>query len=126
MWIAISLGVLALGAVVWWLIRNRPAGDGPNRGEIWWADVPFADGSGSKVRPCLILRRRRRGVLVLKITSQDKSHRGDHVRIPTQGWDPRAEHDSYLNVTEPILVSPAAFERRAGSVDAKVMKKLAS
>jgi mRNA-degrading endonuclease toxin of MazEF toxin-antitoxin module len=98
------------------LFRNRP-----RRGEIWWADVPYADGTGSKVRPCLVLRRRLIGIVVLKITSQDKSHRRDHVPIPTRSWDPRARHDSYLNVGEPVTVRRRAFQRRAGVCDPAIV-----
>ncbi len=85
------------------------------RGDIWWADVPFARGRGAKLRPCLVLLNDRNGVVVLKITSQDKSHRRDHVRIPTRHWDRHADHDSYLNLGEPILVQHTAFHRRAGT-----------
>jgi hypothetical protein len=110
-----------------WLFFRRRAGRAgrPRTGEIWWADVPYADGSGSKVRPCLVLLRRRRGVAVLKITSQDKSRRRDHVPIPTKGWDPGARHDSYLNVGEPIIVRANAFERRAGSCDPAILRQIA-
>ncbi|MGW5559060.1 type II toxin-antitoxin system PemK/MazF family toxin [Micromonospora sp. NPDC003944] len=100
--------------------------DDPAPGEIWWADVPYADGSGSKVRPCLVLRVDSRGADVLKITSQDKSDRDDHVRIPTRDWDPGAEHDSYLSLTEPVRISPAAFADRAGRCDADLWRKVRS
>ncbi|MET7667497.1 type II toxin-antitoxin system PemK/MazF family toxin [Micromonospora luteifusca] len=104
---------------------DRKAGT-PAPGEIWWADVPYTDGSGSKVRPCLVLRADSRGADVLKITSQDKSDRDDHVRIPTQNWDPGAEHDSYLNLTEPIRISSAAFADHAGRCDADLWQKVRS
>src|SRR3954452_23064013 len=100
--------VLALLAVAW-LIRRRRRISRPSSGDIWWADVPYARGRGSKLRPCLVLHRRRDGLVVLKITSQDKSHRRDHVLIPTRRWDARADHDSYLNMGEPIVVRPGAF-----------------
>ncbi|MEV1286421.1 type II toxin-antitoxin system PemK/MazF family toxin [Micromonospora sp. NPDC049679] len=96
---------------------SRTATVQPRPGEIWWADVPYEDGSGSKVRPCLVLRSGNGGVEVLKITSQDKSDRTDHVRIPTREWDPSADHDSFLDLTDPIRVAPAAFEDRAGTCD---------
>ena len=102
---------------------DRAAGT-PAPGEIWWADVPYADGSGSKVRPCLVLRADARGAEVLKITSQDKSDRDDHVRIPTRGWDPGADHDSYLNLTEPARISAAAFADRAGSCDPDLWRRV--
>ncbi|MGI5522991.1 type II toxin-antitoxin system PemK/MazF family toxin [Micromonospora sp. CA-259024] len=102
------------------------ASGAPAPGEIWWADVPYADGSGSKVRPCLVLRADSRGADVLKITSQDKSDRDDHVRIPTRDWDPGAEHDSYLSLTEPTRISSAAFADRAGHCDPELWRKVRS
>ncbi|MEV0211943.1 type II toxin-antitoxin system PemK/MazF family toxin [Micromonospora sp. NPDC050695] len=102
---------------------DRAAG-APAAGEIWWADVPYADGSGSKVRPCLVLRTDSRGADVLKITSQDKSDRDDHVRIPTRDWDPGAEHDSYLSLTEPVRIGSADFTDRAGRCDADLWQKV--
>ncbi|SCF31178.1 type II toxin-antitoxin system PemK/MazF family toxin [Micromonospora chokoriensis] len=106
--------------------RDSDRHDAPAPGEIWWADVPYADGTGSKVRPCLVLRADSRGADVLKITSQDKSDRDDHVRIPTRDWDPGAEHDSYLSLTEPVRLSSAAFADHAGRCDADLWKKVRS
>jgi len=113
-----------LVAAGWWLRRRWRAGR-PSSGDIWWADVPYARGEGSKLRPCLVLRRDRAGIVVLKITSQDKSHRWDHVLIPTRHWDARADHDSYLNLGEPIVVQPAAFQRRAGTADVRTRLQVA-
>jgi PemK-like, MazF-like toxin of type II toxin-antitoxin system len=96
----------------------------PRPGEIWWADVPYEDGTGSKVRPCLVLRTGRYGAEVLKITSQDKGNRTDHVRIPTQAWDPGADHDSYLDLTDPIPVAPAAFADRAGTCEPRLWREV--
>ncbi|SDY57097.1 PemK-like, MazF-like toxin of type II toxin-antitoxin system [Micromonospora pattaloongensis] len=101
---------------------NRTARTGstvaqPRAGEIWWADVPYEDGTGSKVRPCLVLRSAGNAAEVLKITSRDKSDRADHVRIPTKAWDRDAEHDSFLDLTDPIRVAVTAFKDRAGVCD---------
>ncbi|MFG1672845.1 type II toxin-antitoxin system PemK/MazF family toxin [Micromonospora sp. NPDC049282] len=93
---------------------GRPDRGAPRPGEIWWADVPYADGTGSKVRPCLVLRVDGADAEVLKITSQDKSDRDDHVAIPTRSWDADAEHDSWLDVSEPIPVPVADFADKAG------------
>jgi hypothetical protein len=103
---------------------SRPAvpAQRPRAGEIWWADVPYEDGAGSKVRPCLVLRTGSRHLDVLKITSQDKRDRADHVRLPTTQWDPRAERDSSLDVLSPIRVRPRAFVRRAGTCDPTVWR----
>lgn len=121
-WLA-SLLVLAVAAA-WVLHRWATTARRPHRGDIWWADVPFVDGTGSKVRPCLVLLRHRRGVVVLKITSRDKSRRRDHIIIPTRSWDPHARHDSYLNLGEPIVVAPTAFRRRAGTCDQAVLRRV--
>lgn len=120
-WLLVGVAGVAVAAV-WGLRRRATRAHRPRRGDIWWADIPFADGSGSKVRPCLVLRGGLRGVTVLKITSQDKSRRRDHVVIPTRSWDPLARHDSYLNLGELFVVPPKAFHRRAGACDPGVMR----
>ncbi|MFG2102699.1 type II toxin-antitoxin system PemK/MazF family toxin [Micromonospora echinaurantiaca] len=103
---------------------DRAPDGAPRPGDIWWADVPYADGTGSKVRPCLVLRVDGRSAEVLKITSQDKSGRDDHVRIPTRDWDRGAEHDSYLDIGDPIRVPLPAFEDRAGPCDPTLWRHL--
>jgi mRNA-degrading endonuclease toxin of MazEF toxin-antitoxin module len=90
-----------------WLTRPQP-------GDIWWADVPFRDGDGGKVRPCVVLRTHRKRIDVLRITSQDKSDRDDHLRIPTKPWDPKATHDSYVDLSAPFRLNDRAFSRKAG------------
>ncbi|WNV88396.1 type II toxin-antitoxin system PemK/MazF family toxin [Umezawaea sp. Da 62-37] len=94
-----------------WLSRPQP-------GDIWWADVPFREGTGGKVRPCVVLRTYRKRVDVLRITSQDKSDRADHLRIPTKGWDPKATHDSYVDLSAPFRLNDRAFNRKAGRMSA--------
>jgi hypothetical protein len=94
--------------------RGRPA-----PGEIWWADLPYQDGTGSKIRPCLVLSTGPGGSTVLKITSQDQSTRAAHVRLPTASWDPHARHDSWLDLRGPYELRRTAFQRRAGVVDVR-------
>ncbi|WP_082772326.1 type II toxin-antitoxin system PemK/MazF family toxin [Actinoplanes sp. TFC3] len=108
--------------VISWLRRKRV----PRPGDIWWAQVPYVRGRGSKLRPCVILRNNSDGILVLKITSQNKSHRRDHLLIPTRRWDPYAKKDSYLNLGEPILVPRAEFQRRAGRAAWAVRRRMRS
>lgn len=97
---------------------------GPRPGEIWWADVPYEDYSGHKIRPCLVIRVEGGYREVLKITSQDQSDRSDHVRIPTKTWDPGADHDSYLDLTGPVKVAVQEFDDRAGALDPAVWRKV--
>lgn len=103
--------------------ERSPTG-APRPGEIWWAEVPYADGTGSKVRPCLVLRADSVGADVLKITSQDKSARDDHVRIPTREWDPDAGHDSFVDLAEPAHVPLAGFSRHAGACDPALWRRI--
>nr|WP_240941990.1 type II toxin-antitoxin system PemK/MazF family toxin [Planosporangium thailandense] len=122
--------LIVAAALAWWLWRRRrvrprlraaPPDESwrgrPQPGEIWWADVPFSDGTGHKVRPCLVLRTHQRQVEVLKITSQDRSARRDHIEIPTGAWDRRATHNSYLDLSDPFRLRDSAFSRKAGTVD---------
>lgn len=96
--------------------------DRPQPGEIWWADVPFHGEPGSKVRPCLVLRTYKARVDVLKITSQDRSDRRDHIEIPTRTWDSHAKHNSYLDLSDPYKVRATSFERKAGKIDDKTWR----
>jgi PemK-like, MazF-like toxin of type II toxin-antitoxin system len=96
----------------------------PRPGEIWWADVPYEDGPGHKVRPCVVLRTYRGGAEVLKITSQDQSQRQDHVEIPTRTWDPDADHNSFLDLTGPLRVPFTSFDDRTGSLDAHIWQRV--
>lgn len=97
----------------------------PSPGQIWWAVVPYADGTGGKVRPCLVIRTHGRGVEVLKITSQDKSHRKNYISIPTTRWDPRAQKDSWLDLAASQFIYDHAFRRRAGNCDDETWSRVA-
>jgi hypothetical protein len=103
---------------LWRILFNRPA----RPGDIWWADVPYEDGTGSKVRPCLIVRVRFIGYDVLKITSQDQSRRNDYVQIPTKAWDRNAAKDSYLDLTDPLRIK--AVDNKAGELDPATWSKI--
>ncbi len=88
--------------------------------------MPFEDGPGSKVRPCVVLRTHRGGAEVLKITSQDQRHRSDHIEIPTRTWDHDADHNSFLDLSDPIRVTTSAFQDRAGELDRSVWRHVCS
>ncbi|WP_020519926.1 type II toxin-antitoxin system PemK/MazF family toxin [Catelliglobosispora koreensis] len=103
---------------LWRILFNRKA----RPGEIWWADVPFEDGPGSKVRPCLIVRVTFTGYDVLKITSQDQSRRRDHIQIETRAWDRNADKNSYLDLTDPIRIR--TVDNKAGALDRPTWTKV--
>ncbi|MCF2527718.1 type II toxin-antitoxin system PemK/MazF family toxin [Yinghuangia soli] len=129
---AAGLAAGALTCVVAWaaarLLDRGPArtlprptpGSAPQPGQIWFAAVPFDDSAQVKDRPCLVVGRTRRGIRVLKITSQDKSGRPDYVRMPVAGWDTAAKHDSWLELTPRRTVARSAFRRPLGVCDRHV------
>ncbi|MET8517442.1 type II toxin-antitoxin system PemK/MazF family toxin [Streptomyces sp. NPDC005077] len=107
--------------------RTRPPGrtDRPRRGpertprpgEIWWAEVPYEDGPGSKDRPCLVLSVRDGAARVAKITSKHHEERPGVIALPpgTVG-DPRGRA-SFLETDELRDVVVRGFRRRVGVVD---------
>ena len=111
---------------------------GPSRGapsrlpeprEIWWAQVPFEDGPGSKDRPCLVLHRRAGTATVLKITSKHHTERPGVLPLPPGTVGDRDERASWLETDESREVPLGHFRRRIGTVDgqlwARVQKALA-
>ncbi len=126
-------GVLLAAGVAGWITAgflNRgasasPRGRGPQPGEIWWATVPYRDGEGEKRRPALVLGGNGNAYTILKITSQDKSHRQDHVEIPTRTWDRRAAYNSYLDLSAPFQLNRLDFANRAGVVDPATWQRVA-
>ncbi|MGA4974366.1 type II toxin-antitoxin system PemK/MazF family toxin [Streptomyces cinereoruber] len=92
-------------------------GRGPKAGEIWWADVPFEDGPGSKDRPCLVLAVRGGGALVAKITSKHHEERPGVIALPPGTVGDARGRPSFLETDELRTVPVADFRRRVGEVD---------
>jgi hypothetical protein len=137
-WLGLALVAAAAavaGYLIWPRLRDLLGGRGrtvtppqpprpglPAPGEIWWADVPYEDGTGSKVRPCLVVRSGTRGAAVLKITSQDQSRRRGYRRIPTATWDGDADRDSWLDLRHEYPVRINDFRDKAGTTDVGTWK----
>jgi len=83
----------------------------PRVGEVWFAQVPFEDGSGSKDRPVLVLAREGRTYSVARFTSQDRGARRDYVRVPP--GTPGLPKASWLSL-RPTRLRRSAFRRRTG------------
>ncbi|MFI6417683.1 type II toxin-antitoxin system PemK/MazF family toxin [Streptomyces sp. NPDC050842] len=102
---------------------GRPAGPRkaparlPRAGEIWWADVPFEDGPGSKDRPCLVLSLRGDSALVAKITSKYHDERPGVIALPPGAVGDAQGRPSFLETDELRDVPMADFRRRAGTAD---------
>ncbi|MBD0709872.1 MULTISPECIES: type II toxin-antitoxin system PemK/MazF family toxin [unclassified Streptomyces] len=89
----------------------------PKQGEIWWADVPFEDGPGSKDRPCLVLSLRGDRALVAKITSKHHDERPGVIALPPGVVGDARGRASFLETDELREVPVARFRRKAGMAD---------
>ncbi|MEV0009325.1 type II toxin-antitoxin system PemK/MazF family toxin [Streptomyces sp. NPDC051840] len=115
--------------------RTRPPGRAPERkpqrkkggphgvprpGEIWWADVPFEDGPGSKDRPCLVLSVRGGTAVVAKITSKRHAERPGVIALPAGAVGDARGRQSFLETDELRDVAVSGFRRKAGDLDPSV------
>jgi len=91
--------------------RVRPQTRTPAVGELWFAWVPFEDRPGGKDRPVLVLGVGHPACTVARLTSQDKSARRDHVRIP-DGM-PGLTRPSWVSL-RPVQVQRSDLRRRLG------------
>ncbi|MEU7512393.1 type II toxin-antitoxin system PemK/MazF family toxin, partial [Streptomyces sp. NPDC042898] len=102
---------------------GRPAGPRkapsrlPRAGEIWWADVPFEDGPGSKDRPCLVLSLRGDNALVAKITSKYHDERPGVIALPPGAVGDAQGRPSFLETDELRDVPVTDFRRKVGTAD---------
>ncbi|MFF5895705.1 type II toxin-antitoxin system PemK/MazF family toxin [Streptomyces argenteolus] len=94
----------------------RPHG-GPKPGEIWWAQVPYEDGPGSKDRPCLVLSVRGGTAVVAKITSRRHDGRPGVIALPPGSVGDAQGRQSYLETDELRDVAVSGFRRKAGDLD---------
>ncbi|MFJ8692942.1 type II toxin-antitoxin system PemK/MazF family toxin [Streptomyces roseolilacinus] len=119
--------------------RTRPPGRAPGRrpagprtaparrpepGDIWWADVPFEDGPGSKDRPCLVLAVRGDSALVAKITSKYREERAGVIALPPGSVGDARGRASFLDTGELRDVELWEFRRRVGAVDPLVWDRV--
>ncbi|MEV6551565.1 type II toxin-antitoxin system PemK/MazF family toxin [Streptomyces sp. NPDC051597] len=105
---------------------GRPAGPRrapkrrPRPGEIWWAEVPYEDGPGSKDRPCLVLSVRGDRVLVAKITSKFHEERAGVIPLAPGAVGDARGRPSFLETDELREVGVWEFRRWVGVVDPAV------
>ncbi len=59
----------------------------PSAGEVWVAMVPFRDRAEAARHYCVVVGTRAGYAEVLQITSKDKDHRDDYIRMENEGWD---------------------------------------
>ncbi|MFD5324262.1 type II toxin-antitoxin system PemK/MazF family toxin [Streptomyces sp. NPDC127092] len=97
--------------------RGRAPERLPRPGEIWWADVPFEDGPGSKDRPCLVLALRGDCALVAKITSKYHDERPGVIPLPPGSVGDAQGRPSFLETDELRDVPVWEFRRNVGMAD---------
>ncbi|WP_299527879.1 type II toxin-antitoxin system PemK/MazF family toxin [uncultured Streptomyces sp.] len=100
--------------------KGRP----PAPGEIWWADVPYEDGPGSKDRPCLVLSVRGGSAVVAKITSKHHEERPGVIALPAGTVGDAHDRQSYLETDELRDVELGSFRRRVGVLDRAVWERV--
>ena len=94
--------------------RKTPASrrtSAPRPGEVWFAQVPFEEGPGSKDRPVLVLAVSLGSFEVARFTSQDRTGRRDYLRVP-QGI-PGLPKASWLD-RRPLTLPRSAVRRHVG------------
>ncbi|MER7106382.1 type II toxin-antitoxin system PemK/MazF family toxin [Streptomyces sp. NPDC000229] len=96
----------------------------PRPGEIWWADVPYEDGPGSKDRPCLVLAVRGDTALVAKITSRYRDERPGVIALRPGAVGDTRGRPSFLETDELRDVPLWHFRRRASQVDPLVWDRV--
>jgi hypothetical protein len=109
-----TVGAVAAVLLIGWLVRRREAGTParrPRPGQVWFAQVPFEDGTGSKDRPVLVLSAGLGSWEVARFTSQDRTGRRDYVRVPH--GVPGLPKASWLD-RRPIALHRSAFRRYLG------------
>ncbi|MEU8886869.1 type II toxin-antitoxin system PemK/MazF family toxin [Streptomyces sp. NPDC048442] len=92
----------------------------PRAGEIWWAEVPYEDGPGSKDRPCLVLSVQGENALVAKITSKWQHDRAGVIALPPGSVGDAQGRPSFLETDELRDVALWDFRRRVGVADPTV------
>ncbi|MGV9312525.1 type II toxin-antitoxin system PemK/MazF family toxin [Streptomyces sp. NPDC003691] len=88
----------------------------PRPGDIWWADVPYEDGPGSKDRPCLVLAVSGTTARVAKITSRRNDGRPGVIPLPPGTVGDARGRPSFLETDELREVRVSAFRRKAGTL----------
>ena len=107
-WLPVAVVVALLLA----LRALRGRGGKPRPGEIWFAAVPFEDGTGSKDRPVLVLSVDGGTCTVAQFTSQDQGERRDHAMVPP--GTPGLTKESWISL-HPLPLRRSAMRRRAGT-----------
>jgi hypothetical protein len=110
------LPVLVVGAVVLALrLLGRAGAPRARRGDVWFAMVPFRDGTGAKDRPVVVLASRGRRCTVVRLTSRDQDGRDGYARSPQTL--PGLDRGGWVDL-RPMELRRTALRRRTGDAGA--------
>ncbi len=117
----LGCAIAAWAMVRWWWV---PTSQLPRVavGEVWWAQVPFEEKSGSKDRPTLVVATGKRKATVLMFTSADKRGRPGFVPVDPRIW--RSPRTSYLRLDRQITLPLTSMRRREGVADSRLMDEV--
>lgn len=112
-WMTSGLALLWAGLwLVWRIFLGRVVP--VSVGEVFWANVDFEDGDGSKVRPVLVVGKRGSKVEVLPITSKEhRAGQAGYIEVSRKGWD-RSPGRSFVNCRRRLTMSRFDLQDSAG------------
>jgi hypothetical protein len=84
-------------------------------GDVYWAEVPWSEGGGSKDRPVVVLRAWDDWVSVLKVTSQDHTAMGSQFELHGLGWN-NSGKNSFVDLSRSIPLHTSLLRRREGTL----------
>lgn len=105
------IAVVAAAVLLVLRLLGRAGRPAARPGEVWFAMVPYRDGTGAKDRPVVVLSSTSRRCTVARLTSQDHDDRPEYVRAP--GLLPGLSRQSWVDL-RPVQLHRTALRRRTG------------
>ena len=103
------------------------------RGDIIIVDHPFSDGSGSKIRPCLVVQNDLRNAILQETIIAPISSSLRHVSDPTQlfidittpdGLATGLKLDSVVRCGSPITIHESSIRKKIGMLSVSLMLQI--
>lgn len=113
------LAVVAGAVLLVLRLLGRAGAPAARRGDVWYAMVPYRDGTGAKDRPVVVLSARGRRCTVVRLTSQDQDGRPGYARLPDTL--PGLQVRGWVDL-RPMELRRSALRRRTGRADARWLR----
>jgi hypothetical protein len=99
-------------------ISYQPRHDGDaDPGEVVWTWVPYEDDpKQGKDRPVLVIGTIGKQLAVLRLTSKDRTDRGESIELGTGRWD-GSGRVSYVKLDRILQVAPSKVRREGATLD---------